>query len=273
MKKQSVLSTLCSPSLLIQFNWAEDNYNSIILNTNTYKWSSVCLYVCFGVQLRNERTDWVDFLHRVGQYIKINGVSPFRYFPQFQDGVLHSGVTTQSSSNGIIFWINYIKKTIYSWWLHPESSLHLEPYSNLPIYLFLTVNKYSECWWLLIFLKLSFVLQARTNLLIKVRNSSVQEDEVEKIILVRGGKVRVLWKGARSHRPSCGGCACASLKAESGRGCEVPSRVFVGGWWGEGSFWFLGEFVDGLTSRVQVISIMNKLQVIVLWIFLSEQNY
>lgn len=74
MKQQSVLSTLYSPSFLIQLNWAEDNYNSIILNTNIYKWSSVCMYVCFGGQLRNERTDWVDFLHRVGQYIKINGV-------------------------------------------------------------------------------------------------------------------------------------------------------------------------------------------------------
>lgn len=41
----------------------------------------------------------------------------------------------------------------------------------------------------------------------KVCNSSVQEDEVEKIILVRGGKGRVLWKGARSHRPSRGGAA------------------------------------------------------------------
>lgn len=38
-----------------------------------------------------------------GQYIKINGVLPFRSFPRFQDGgVLHSGVTTQSLSNGII---------------------------------------------------------------------------------------------------------------------------------------------------------------------------
>lgn len=60
------------------------------------------MYVCFGGQLRNERTDWVDFLHRDGQYIKINGLLMFRSFPRFQDGVLHSGVTTQSSSNGII---------------------------------------------------------------------------------------------------------------------------------------------------------------------------
>lgn len=98
MKQRSVLSTLYSPSLLIQLNSAEDNYNCIILNTNIYKWSSVCMYVCFGGQRRKERTDWVDFLHRVGQYIKINGVLPFRSFPRFQDGV-----TTQSSSNGIIF--------------------------------------------------------------------------------------------------------------------------------------------------------------------------
>lgn len=111
-EEQSVLSTLYSPSFLIQLNWAEDNYNSIILSTNMYKWSSVCMYVCFGGQLRNERTDWVDFLQRVGQYFKMNGVLPFPSFPRFQDGVLHIGVTTQSSSNGIIFWINYLMKTI-----------------------------------------------------------------------------------------------------------------------------------------------------------------
>lgn len=62
------------------------------------------MFVCFGGQLRSERTDWFDFLHRVvDQYIKLNGVFPFRSFPRFQDGVLRSGVTTQSSSNGIIF--------------------------------------------------------------------------------------------------------------------------------------------------------------------------
>lgn len=42
------------------------------------------MFVCFGGQLRNERTDWVDFSHRVGQYIKINGVLPFDLFLGFK---------------------------------------------------------------------------------------------------------------------------------------------------------------------------------------------